>query len=218
MRQAWDNILGQEGVPDEPPADDRTAVDLCYGPERDNRPDEGYSLYADTISGKGRTRIVPLNFQFPDAGACERANHGAVFNAGIHGGLPCLEVDGVLVFAYLDHEVGAVRVSVHLDSAPDHLVRPDGTVPLRVKVEDTIVLDDSEAEGAPRPPLLDSLLNAADAVRYRRSRSSQQLWPPACCGAAWPASGTTRARQPAARGPGPAECRSPDQELRWTAR
>ncbi|MFD7409393.1 hypothetical protein ACFV7R_43760 [Streptomyces sp. NPDC059866] len=53
-------------------------------------------------------------------------------------------------------------MSVHLDSAADWLVRPDGTVPLRVKVEDTVVLDDSGEEGAPRPPLLDELLNVAD--------------------------------------------------------
>ncbi|MFE4756032.1 hypothetical protein ACFRIB_38375 [Streptomyces mirabilis] len=45
-----------------------------------------------------------------------------------------MEIDGVLVFAYLDHELGAVQVSVHLDSAPDKLMRPDGTVPLRVEV------------------------------------------------------------------------------------
>jgi hypothetical protein len=41
-------------------------------------------------------------------------------------------------------------------------------VPLRIKVEDTIVLDDSNAEGAPRPPLLDALLSAADAARIKR--------------------------------------------------
>jgi len=59
-------------------------------------------------------------------------------------------------------------VSIHVDNAPDHLVRPDGTVPLRVEVEDAIVLDDSNAESAPRPPLLDALLSAADAVLIRK--------------------------------------------------
>ncbi|MFC8520482.1 hypothetical protein [Streptomyces sp. NPDC057257] len=164
-RGSWDNLLGDESVPDKPPADDRTAVDLYYGPGRDHRPEQGYSLWAATISGRSRPRTVPLAFQFPDAADCGRANRAAVFHAGIHGGLPCLEVDGILIFGYLDPEVGAVRVSVHLDGAPDHLVRPDGTVPLRVKVEDTVVLDDSNAEGAPRPSLLDTLLDAADAVR-----------------------------------------------------
>jgi hypothetical protein len=115
------------------------------------------------LAPNGTPPAVPT-LQFPDAADCERANRAAVFHAGIHGGIPCLEVDGVLVFAYLDAQVGAVRVSVHLDSAPDHLVRPADTVPLRVKVEDTIVLDDSNSEGAPRPPLL----SAADAVRIQR--------------------------------------------------
>jgi hypothetical protein len=107
VRGSWENLLGDDDVPDTPPTDDRTAVDLYYGPDRDNRLDEGYSLYADTISGRGRPRIVPLTFQFPDAADCERANRAAIFHAGIHDGLPCLEVDGVLVFAYLDPQAGA---------------------------------------------------------------------------------------------------------------
>lgn len=102
VRRSWDNLLGDDDVSDAPPTNDRTAVDLYYGPDRDNRPDEGYSLYADTISGRGRPRIVPLAFQFPDAADCVRADRAAVFHAGIHGGPPCLEVDGVLVFAYLE--------------------------------------------------------------------------------------------------------------------
>ncbi|WP_406469834.1 hypothetical protein [Streptomyces sp. NBC_01615] len=207
VRGSWENLLGGDDVPDTPPTDDRTAVDLYYGPDRDNRPDEGYSLYADTISGRGRPRIVPLAFQFPDAADCERANRAAVFHAGIHGGLPCPEVDGVLVFTYLDAQVGAVRVSVHLDSAPDHLVRPDDTVPLRVKVEDTIVLDDSNAEGAPRPPLLDVLLSAADAVRIQRepilaaALAAGVLWRCPACQWDNPAAAT------GCEGPGP--CRTP---------
>ncbi|MER6273905.1 hypothetical protein [Streptomyces sp900105755] len=101
VRGSWDNLLGDD-IPDTPSTDDRTAVDLYYGPDRDTRPEEGYALYADTISGRGRPRIVPLAFQFPDALDCERANRAAVFHAGTHGGLPCLEVDGILVFAYLN--------------------------------------------------------------------------------------------------------------------
>jgi hypothetical protein len=148
VRGSWDNLLGDEHIPHEPPADDRTAVDLHYGPEHNNLPDQGYSLYAARISGPGRTRVVPLDFRFPEADACERANRGAVLHPAPHGGLPCMEVDGVLVFTYLDHKLGAAQVSIHLDSAPDRLVRPDGTVPLRVKVKDTVVLDDSGEEGA----------------------------------------------------------------------
>jgi hypothetical protein len=207
VRGSWENLLGDDDVPDTPPADDRTAVHLDYGPDRGNRPDEGYSLYADTISGRDRPRTVPLAFQFPDAAACERANRAAVFHAGMPDGLPCLEVDGVLVFAYLDAEVGTVRVSVHLDSPPDHLVRPDDTVPLRVMVEDTIVLDDSNAEGAARRPLLDALLSTADAVRIQRepipaaARAAGVLW--SCPACQWdnPAAATCR------QGPGP--CRTP---------
>jgi len=167
-RGSWDNLRGHDDVPDTPPTDDRTAVDLYYGPDRDNRPDEGYSLYADTITGQGHTRIVPLAFQFPDAEACERDHRRAVLHPGTNGDLPCLGVDGILVFACLDHQVGALRVSIHLDSAPEHLVRTDCTVPLRIEVEDTTVFDDSEAESAPRPPLLDALLIAADAARIQK--------------------------------------------------
>lgn len=96
VRGSWDNLLGGEHIPDEATADDRTAVDLYYGPERNDLPDYGYSLYAATISGTGRTRVVPLDFWFPEADACERANRGAVFHPGTHGGLPCMEVDGVV--------------------------------------------------------------------------------------------------------------------------
>ncbi|MFE9976232.1 hypothetical protein ACFYRD_37380 [Streptomyces hirsutus] len=146
-------VQEDEAVPVQPPTDDRTAVDLYYGPERNNLPDEGYSLYPATISGSGRARVVPLDFRFPKADACDQANRDATFHPQTDANdLPCIEVDGVLVFVYLDHELGAVRVSIHLDTAPDRLVRPDGTVPLRVKVEDTVVLDDSDTEGAPRPP------------------------------------------------------------------
>lgn len=48
VRSSWDNVAGDDGVPYRPPADDRTAVDLYYGPKED-RGDEDYSLYAETI-------------------------------------------------------------------------------------------------------------------------------------------------------------------------
>ncbi|NUK21653.1 hypothetical protein [Streptomyces lunaelactis] len=212
VRDSWDNLLGDE-IPHEAPADDRTAVDLYYGPERNNLPDEGYSLYAATISGPCRTRAVPLDFRFPEAGACERANRGAVFHPGTYGGLPCMEVDGVLVFTYLDHELGAVRVSIHLDSAPDHLVRPDGTVPLRVKVEDTIILDDSGEEGAPRPPLLDKLLNSADDGQKEAIRAAALaagvLW--LCPACRWENPGAATCCE------GSAPCRAPKPTAEQTA-
>ncbi len=173
VRGSWANLLGDESIPDQPPADDRTAVDLYYGPERNNRPDEGYCLYPTVISGPGRPRIAALDYRFPEAQACERANRDALFHPQTDGNdLPCTEVDGVLVFTYLDQGRSAVCVSVHLDNPSDRLVRPDGTVPLRIEVEDTVVLDDSGVEGAPRPALLDRLLNAAGAEQREVIRSA----------------------------------------------
>jgi hypothetical protein len=52
---SWSNTRGQEGLPDQPPADARQAVASYYGPDRDDRPDEGYSLYQDDIHGRART-------------------------------------------------------------------------------------------------------------------------------------------------------------------
>lgn len=148
IRRVWESVVGEEGVPDRPPTDDRESVRLYYGPERNRRPDEGYNLYAEDIAKRGRTRIVPLDFRFPDEDASEQANRDAIFHPQTDDNdLPYVEVDGVLVFAYLDHEAGAVRISVHLDSAEDRLVRADGTVPLRVEVEDAVVLDDSRQKG-----------------------------------------------------------------------
>lgn len=54
-------------------------------------------------------------------------------------GLPCSEIAGVLVFAYLDADMQAVRVSVHLDTTDELLVQPGQTVPLHVEVEDSTV-------------------------------------------------------------------------------
>ncbi|WP_053811053.1 MULTISPECIES: hypothetical protein [Streptomyces] len=162
VREAWDNLLGEEGVPDRPPADDRETVRLYYGPKRDWRPDEGYNLYAEEITRRDRTLIVPLDYRFPDEDESEQVNRDATFHPQTDDNdLPCVDVHGVLVFSYLDHGAGVVRVSVHLDSAEDRLVRPDGTVPLRVEVGDAVVLDDS-AEGAPKRDLLTKLLDAAD--------------------------------------------------------
>jgi hypothetical protein len=57
--------------------------------------------------------------------------------------LPCLELTGVQVYAYLDPEIGAFRVSVDLDTAAPALHRADFTIPVRVDVGDVIVFDDS---------------------------------------------------------------------------
>lgn len=159
VRSSWANVAGDDGVPYRPPADDRTAVDLYYGAQEDL---EGYSLYPASISRCVRT---PRSLSLSDDEACAEANSAAVFHPmkdPDDEGLPCIEIAGIFVFAYLDSDKEAVRVSIHLDSASDWLVRQGGTVPLRVEVEDTVVLDDSSEERAPLPPLLDELLNAAN--------------------------------------------------------
>jgi hypothetical protein len=162
VRGSWANVGGRGDVPDEPPADDAEAVDLYYGPDGEAVPDQGFELYREEIGRAQRARIVPRNFVFPDAVTADVLNRAAVFYAADDDGPSCIEVAGVLVFGYLDAKDGVVRVSVHVDSAdPEHVVRPDGSVPLRVVVEDTVILDDSN-HYAPHPPVLEQLLDAAD--------------------------------------------------------
>lgn len=70
------------------------------------------------------------------------ANSAAVFHAQAgpdDEGLPCVAIAGVLVFAYLDAGMQAVRVSVHHDAADELVVQPGKTVPPHVKVEDSTV-------------------------------------------------------------------------------
>ncbi|MEV6676255.1 hypothetical protein AB0N09_05210 [Streptomyces erythrochromogenes] len=49
--QYWSNIAHRDDVPEQPPSDPREAVQLYYGQDRDSRPDEGYTLYQDTVTG-----------------------------------------------------------------------------------------------------------------------------------------------------------------------
>ncbi|WP_331738811.1 hypothetical protein [Embleya sp. NBC_00896] len=81
--------------------------------------------------------------RFPSAEECEAFNCGARFHPQTDedGTLPCAETAGALTFTYLDHRTGTLRVSIHLDSVDPAIVRPDGTVPLRVDVGDTVLLD-----------------------------------------------------------------------------
>ncbi|MGC0407760.1 hypothetical protein RKD31_001003 [Streptomyces sp. SAI-163] len=137
-RGRWDNVAGTDGVPLRPPADDRTAVDVYYGPVED-RCDEDYTLRAyDVLRHGASTRPLSLT----DGQACAKANRAAVFHP-MEGpddeSLPCIEIAGVLVFAYLDADTRAVRVSVHLDTTDEQLAQADGTVPVHVDVEDTTV-------------------------------------------------------------------------------
>ncbi|MFB7998888.1 hypothetical protein ACFC4G_39440 [Streptomyces sp. NPDC056002] len=189
VRSNWANVGGQGDVPDEPPANDVEAIDLYYGADGDAVPDQGFELYSEEIGRPHRSRIVPLNFAFPDAVTADGLNRGAVFYAADDDGPSCIEVAGVLVFGYVDAEDGVVRVSVHLDSAdPEHVVRPDGTVPLRVVVEDTVVLDDHSHHHAPHPTVLEQLLDAADleqrAVISSVAVSAGLMW--SCPDCRWP--------------------------------
>lgn len=188
VRGSWANVGGQGDVPDEPPADDAEAVDLYYGPEGDAVPDQGFELYSEEIGRPQRSRTVPLDFVFPDAVTAEGLNRDTVFYAADDDGPSCIEVTGVLVFGYLDAKDGVVRVSVHTDNADsEHVVRPDGTVPLRVVVEDTVVFDDSNRH-APHPPVLEQLLDTADpeqrTVISSVAVSAGLMW--SCPSCEWP--------------------------------
>ncbi|MGW2651832.1 hypothetical protein ACWC2T_44985 [Streptomyces sp. NPDC001393] len=141
VRSSWDNVLGNDGIPKCPPLNDREAVDLYYGPQA-QRAEEHYSLYADDIGRLVRTLPAANGVRFPGEEVCAEVNSAAVFHpmAGPDDeGLPCIEIAGVLVFAYLDADVQAVRVSVHLDTADQLLIKPGHMVPLHVEVEESTV-------------------------------------------------------------------------------
>ncbi|MEU9191053.1 hypothetical protein AB0D14_42500 [Streptomyces sp. NPDC048484] len=151
VRSSWDNVGGMDGVPYRPPADDQAAVDLFYGPE-ECREDGGYTLYPAAVSRHVR---APLNLSLSDADACAMANSSALFHpqeSPDDEGLPCIEIGGILVFVYLDADRGAVRVSVHLDTTDEQLVRADGTVPMQVEIEDATVFDNVTPPSAPAEP------------------------------------------------------------------
>ncbi|MEV7892215.1 hypothetical protein ACWD3I_48730 [Streptomyces sp. NPDC002817] len=151
VRSSWDDVGGTDGFPYRPPADDQRAVDLYYGPDN-SRGDAGYTLYPADVS---RHVPAPLSLNLADAEACAAANSSALFHP-MDGpedeGLPCIEIAGVLVFAYLDADREAVRVSVHLDTTDEQLVRPDGTVPMVVELADTTVFDNLTPPPAPAQP------------------------------------------------------------------
>ncbi|MFJ4790990.1 hypothetical protein [Streptomyces sp. NPDC088794] len=151
VRSSWDNVAGDEGIPYLPPADDRTAVDLYYGPKED-RGDEEYTLCASDIL---RCVRASGSLSLSDAEDCAEANSSAVFHP-MEGpddeGLPCTEIAGILVFVYLDADREAVRVSVHLDTTDEQLVRADGTVPMVVEIGDATVFDNLTPPPAPAQP------------------------------------------------------------------
>ncbi|MEU5281723.1 hypothetical protein AB0G87_35545 [Streptomyces asoensis] len=79
-RRHWDNAAKAKELPDSPPAGDRDAVDLHYGPE-DERGDEDYQLYAADIRRHPPTKPMPRGFRFPDEEDYAEANSEA---DGIH--------------------------------------------------------------------------------------------------------------------------------------
>ncbi|MFJ9662928.1 hypothetical protein ACIRPR_33875 [Streptomyces griseoflavus] len=148
VRSSWDNVAGTDGVPHRPPVDDQRAVDLYYGP-KEHRGDEDYALFVEDIARYAHT---PRSLSLADDTACAQANSAAVFHPMTgpdDEGLPCIELAGILVFVYLDPHLGAVRVSVHLDTAAQQLVRPDHTVPLQVEVENATVFNTLGSRPAP---------------------------------------------------------------------
>ncbi|MEU8952022.1 hypothetical protein [Streptomyces sp. NPDC048489] len=139
VRSNWDNVAGADDIPDAPPDDDREAVDLYYGPS-DSRGDEDYWLYAADINTLAPP--APRAFPFPGPELCAWMNSAARFHSMTGPddvGLPCIEIGGVLVFAYLDPGMKAVRVSVCLDTTAEQLVRGDATVPVHIQIGDTTV-------------------------------------------------------------------------------
>lgn len=148
VRSSWDNVAGTDGVPYHPPVDDQTAIDLYYGP-KEHRGEADYALYAEDIARYAHT---PRSLSLADDEACAQANSAAVFHPMTgpdDEGLPCIELAGILVFAYLDTDMRAVRVSVHLDTVDEELARADGTIPLQVEVEDATVFSTLGARPAP---------------------------------------------------------------------
>lgn len=140
VRDNWDNARGTEDIPDSPPADDRAALDLYYG-ARDEGGEEDYWLYAEDVGRLTPATPAPLGFRFPGEEFCTQANSSALFHPMTgpdDEGLPCIEVGGVLVFAYLDPDTQAVRVSVDLDTTVEQLVA-DSVVPLHVSVGSSTV-------------------------------------------------------------------------------
>jgi hypothetical protein len=143
-RENWDNVDMMEGVPAVPPAEDREAVDHYYGPMA-ARPDDDYDLYAEDISHREKTHLSLLgghSTHLTDETWCAQANRAAVFHPVTReGALPAVTVEGVVTFSYLDPATRAVCVSVDVTTAADELVRPDGTIPLVIEVQNTVVFD-----------------------------------------------------------------------------
>lgn len=98
---------------------------------------------------------APLSADPWNAEACAEANSSAIFHPQEHpgdDGLPCIELADILIFAYLDTDLRTVRISIHLDTTHEQLVRADGTVPIQVEIEDTTVFDNLTPPPDPSEP------------------------------------------------------------------
>ncbi|MGW0450164.1 hypothetical protein ACWDWV_32825 [Streptosporangium sandarakinum] len=106
----------------------------------------------------------PLAHRIWSADYCAVANRSAVFLPATGDRTrPCMSVAGVLAFIYLDPDTRTIRLSGHLDSPWDELLRADGTVPLRGTVDGMIVFDGSDqarATGATVPAPLPGIADA----------------------------------------------------------
>jgi hypothetical protein len=93
---------------------------------------------------------------------------------------PCLEVAGVQAYLYVDPQLPAIRLSLHLEDVIKPLRLPDGeSVPLRVMVNETVVYDATDAGDVALRGLLASVINReADSetlLSYLRSWSANRL-------------------------------------------
>jgi hypothetical protein len=150
VNQSWDN-LDDADVRHHPPTDAREMVERYYGSTREDRLEESYSLdEIEIVAHHDHARAsASREYQVPGPLSCTVANTRLTFHPMTTAeGRPYVDIDGVLVFVYLDPNVGAVRVSIDLDEAASRLVRPDETVPVRVAIGDTVVFDDSETARA----------------------------------------------------------------------
>ncbi|GGV69784.1 hypothetical protein GCM10010277_80120 [Streptomyces longisporoflavus] len=140
VRRSPDATAGTNDAPYPPPTDNQTAVNPSYGP-KSNRREADHPLHPADNTPHAHP---PLPLSLADPEACAQANSSAVFHPQANPddeGLPCIEIAGTLVFAYLDADLKALRISVHLDTTNEQLVRADGTIPLQVEIEDTTILD-----------------------------------------------------------------------------
>jgi hypothetical protein len=78
------------------------------------------------------------------------------------------------VFVYLDADRGGVRVSVHLDTTDEQLIRADSTVRMQVEIETATVFDNLTPPPAPTEPDRVEGTHPAAARRTSSSRGGKR--------------------------------------------